>query len=260
MSPAAVITKHPVNGIAAVPATQPPAPTPRIFEANSTSGMVHEIIRKHWRSLEASHKASAWGALEGGYSDARRAYHSWEHIAELLEKLDEFRALSAKPELVATAVFWHDAVYATRAPDGGKRSDLENVRDSAELFLRHTLLNAHDAAAVHELIMATADHTRAEPKKAHYDGFAGDLDLLLDLDLSPLAAPWKTFAANLENIRFEFAWVPEREFYSSQIGALEGFLKADARLFRRAETRKKWLAAAKDNLTFCIDALWARLA
>ena len=184
MSPAAVITKHPVNGIAAVPATQPPAPTPRIFEANSTSGMVHEIIRKHWRSLEASHKASAWGALEGGYSDARRAYHSWEHIAELLEKLDEFRALSAKPELVATAVFWHDAVYATRAPDGGKRSDLENVRDSAELFLRHTLLNAHDAAAVHELIMATADHTRAEPKKAHYDGFAGDLDLLLDLDLS----------------------------------------------------------------------------
>ena len=108
--------------------------------------------------------------------------------------------------------------------------------------------------------MATADHTRAEPKKAHYDGFAGDFDLLLDLDLSPLAAPWETFAANFENIRFEFAWVPEREFYSSQIGALEGFLKADARLFRRAETRKKWLAAAKHNLRLCIDELRAKLA
>jgi predicted metal-dependent HD superfamily phosphohydrolase len=80
------------------------------------------------------------------------------------------------------------------------------------------------------------------------------------LDLSPLAAPWKTFAANLENIRFEFAWVPEREFYMSQIGMLEGFLNADARLFRRAETRKKWLAAAKDNLRVCIDALRAKLA
>ena len=80
------------------------------------------------------------------------------------------------------------------------------------------------------------------------------------MDFSPLAAPWKTFAENLEHIRFEFAWVPEREFYSSQIGTLEGFLKADARLFRRAETRKKWLAAAKDNLKFCIDALRAKLA
>ena len=40
---------------------------------------------------------------------------------------------------------------------------------------------------------------------------------------------------------------------------LEGFLKADARLFRRAETRKKWLVAAKDNLRFCIVALRARL-
>jgi predicted metal-dependent HD superfamily phosphohydrolase len=222
--------------------------------------MVDEIIKKHWRSLEGSHGPSAWDALDGGYCDSRRAYHGWGHIAELLEKLDGFEALSARPALIATAVFWHDAVYATQAPDGGRRSDYENVRDSAELFLRHTLLNAEEAAAVHELIMATADHTRAEAKKEHYDGFAGDFDLFLDLDLSPLAAPWKIFAANLENIRFEFAWVPEREFYASQIGMLEGFLKADARLYRRAETRKKWLAAAKDNLKFCIDGLRAKLA
>jgi predicted metal-dependent HD superfamily phosphohydrolase len=253
MSPAAVIPVCPVDQIATVPSTEAPAP-------RSSSAMLDEIIRKHWRSLQASHKPSAWDALDRGYSDARRAYHGWEHIAELLEKLDGFQALSAKPALIATAMFWHDSVYATQAPDGGRRSDLENVRDSAELFLRHTLLNAADAAAVHELIMATADHTRAEAKKEHYDGFAGDLDLFLDLDLSPLAAPWKIFAANLENIRFEFAWVPEREFYTSQIGMLEGFLNADARLFRRAETRKKWLAAAKDNLRFCIDALRAKLA
>ena len=41
---------------------------------------------------------------------------------------------------------------------------------------------------------------------------------------------------------------------------LEGFLKADARLFRRAETRRKWLVAAKDNLKFCIVASRAKLA
>ena len=222
--------------------------------------MVKDVIRKHWRSLEGSHQPTAWDALDRGYGDARRGYHGWGHIAELLEKLDGFQALSARPGLIATAIFWHDSVYATQAADGGKRSDLENVRDSAELFLRHTLLNADDAAAVAELIMATADHTRAEAGKERYDGFAGDLELFLDLDLSPLAAPWKIFAANLEHIRFEFAWVPEGEFHSNQIEILERFLKADTRLFRRSETRKKWLAAAKDNLSICIDALRARLA
>ena len=222
--------------------------------------MVKDVVKKHWRSLEGSHGPSSWDALDRGYREAHRAYHAWDHIAELLEKLDAFQALSAKPALIATAVFWHDSVYATQAPDGGKHTDLENVRGSAELFLRHTLLNADDAAAVHELIMATADHTRAEAKQEHYDGFASDLDLFLDLDLSPLAAPWKIFAANLEHIRFEFAWLPEREFHTSQIAMLEGFLKADARLFRRAETRKKWLAAAKDNLRLCIEELRAKLA
>ncbi len=176
-----------------------------------------------------------------------------------MEKLDDFRALSAKPELIATAVFWHDAVYATRKPDGGRRSDFENVRDSAELFHDYTLLNAADADAVNELIMATADHLRAEAKQHHYDGFSGDLDLFLDLDLSPLAAPWETFAANLEKIRFEFSWVSEAEFNLGQIGMLEGFLKADARLFRREETREKWRDAARANLAFCIDELRAKL-
>src|SRR5664279_350374 len=103
MSPAAVIPMCPVDQIATVPSTEAPAP-------RSSSAMLDEIIRKHWRSLQASHKPSAWDALDRGYSDARRAYHSWEHIAELLEKLDGFQALTAKPALIATAVFWHDAV------------------------------------------------------------------------------------------------------------------------------------------------------
>ena len=33
------------------------------------------------------------------------------HIIELLENFDAFFALAAKPQLVATAIFWHDVVY-----------------------------------------------------------------------------------------------------------------------------------------------------
>jgi hypothetical protein len=67
MSPAAVIPVCPVDQIATVPSTESPA-------RRSSSAMLDEAIRKHWRSLEASHKPTAWEALDRGYGDARRAY------------------------------------------------------------------------------------------------------------------------------------------------------------------------------------------
>jgi predicted metal-dependent HD superfamily phosphohydrolase len=155
--------------------------------------MVAEIRQKYWLPLEKSHKPSAWEALDAGYGASHRAYHGWGHIAELLGKLDEFSALSTRPDLVAAAIFWHDAVYMTQKPDGGRRSDHENIRDSGALFRRYTLLNTSDADAVHELIMATADHIHAKASEERYPGFSDDLDLFLDLDLSPLAAPWDEF-------------------------------------------------------------------
>ena len=122
--------------------------------------MVKEIVRRHWRSLAGLHKPSAWEALDGGYSDARRAYHGWGHIAELLGKLDEFHALTAKPALIATDVFWHDAVYATQGPDGAKRSDLENVRDT-----RWGALQAVTAYVDHtQPTRQTAGRTHAEAR------------------------------------------------------------------------------------------------
>ena len=71
MSPAAVIPVCPVDQIATVPSTVSPAP-------RSSSAMLDEVIGRHWRSLEASHKPSAWGALDRGYREAHRAYHAWE--------------------------------------------------------------------------------------------------------------------------------------------------------------------------------------
>jgi predicted metal-dependent HD superfamily phosphohydrolase len=91
------------------------------------------------------------------------------------------------------SVFWHDVVYRTQNPDGSPRSDYENVRDSGELFRQYALLNKSDADAVHDLIMATANHMHARAERHYYAGFADDLDLFLDLDLSSLASPWEEF-------------------------------------------------------------------
>ena len=92
------------------------------------------------------------------------------------------------------------------------------------------------------------------------DGFADDLDLFLDLDLSSLALPWDEFVDDLARIRTEFSWAPEVVFCSIQLRILKNFAKDDARLYRRAETSKKWRDAARANLKRCVTELQKRIA
>jgi predicted metal-dependent HD superfamily phosphohydrolase len=218
-----------------------------------------ELRKKYWIPLEAKHKTGAWEVLDAGYTEAHRAYHSWEHISDLFEKLSAFSDLSTRADIIAMSAFWHDVVYRTQNHDGSLRPDHENVRDSAELFRQFTLLNHADAGAVYDLIMATANHLQAQASKQYYAGFSGDLDLFLDLDLSSLASPWEEFVEDFNAIRSEFSWVPEAGFYSKQIQILENFAKDDAQLYRRAETREKWRDIARANLMRCVTELKKRI-
>ena len=224
-------------------------------------GQINQAIReKYWMPLERRHKTGAWEALDAGYTESHRAYHTWEHVAGLLENLSEFSDLSARSDIIAVSVFWHDVVYRTQNQDGSPRPDYENVRDSGELFRQYTLLNKSDSDAVHDLIMATTNHLRARAEKHYYAGFADDLDLFLDLDLSSLASPWEEFVEDFARIRTEFSWASEVVFCSIQLQILEKFAKEDVRLYRRAETSEKWRDAARANLKRCVTELQKRIA
>jgi predicted metal-dependent HD superfamily phosphohydrolase len=216
-----------------------------------------ELKAHYWRPLEASHKPFAWGTLEAAYGDSGRGYHGWSHISDLFEALDQVSELASRRDLVATAIFWHDAVYVTRAADGTRRTDAVNVLDSAELFRQHSLLSGPDADAVHELIIATTDHLGAKPCRGRYPGFGHDLDLFVDLDLCPLAAPWEKFASNFDAIRHEFSWVPEPLFNAAQGAFLEALLTNEAKLYRRPETIERWRKKALTNIERCLDGLKA---
>ena len=144
--------------------------------------------------------------------------------------------------------------------DGSPRPDYENFRDSCELFRQYTLLSKPDADAVYDVIIATANYLQARPEKQYYPGFAGDLDLFLDLDLSSLASPWEEFVEDLARIRTEFLWAPEVVFCSIQLKILKNFAKNDVRLYRRTETSRIWRDAARANLKRCITELQKRIA
>jgi predicted metal-dependent HD superfamily phosphohydrolase len=206
------------------------------------------ITDKYWALVAARHDAEAFAVIDAAYREPQRAYHGWGHIVDLLLKLDGLPHLAARPDLIATAIFWHDSVYLTRDPDGNPRADAENVRDSAELFARHSNFGAMEAQAIRDMIMANASHMKAKATTEHYPGFAQDLELFLDLDLSSLAAPWPVFEKNLDAIHFEFGWVPDETFYEGRVKMLEAFLGGGDRLYRLPQTRALWLATARDNL------------
>ena len=222
--------------------------------------MNQEIREKYWMPVEGRYKTGAWEALDAGYTESHRAYHTWEHVAGLLEKLSEFSDLSTRSDIIAVSVFWHDVVYRTQNQDGSPRPDYENVRDSGELFRQYTLLIKSDADAVYDLIMATTNHLQARAEKHYYTGFADDLDLFLDLDLSSLASPWEKFVEDLARIRTEFSSASEVVFCSIQLQILENFAKDDVRLYRRAETSEKWRDGARTNLKRCVAELQKRIA
>jgi hypothetical protein len=86
-----------------------------------------EIRKKYWIPLEARHKTGAWEALDAGYTEAHRAYHSWEHIAGLFEKLGEFSGLSTRADIIAMSAFWHDVVHRTQDHDGSPRGFVARI-------------------------------------------------------------------------------------------------------------------------------------
>ncbi len=210
--------------------------------------------------MAGKHKPGAWEVLDAGYSESHRAYHTWPHVASMLEKLSTFAGLCTREDIISTAIFWHDAVYRTQNQDGSPRRDSENVRESCQLFREYSLLNAHDTGAVYDMIMASANHLQPALQDQYYAGFAGDVDLFLDLDLSSLASPWDTFVEDLARIRLEFSFVPENDFFAKQIAILEKFAGEDVPLYRCKETSEKWRDAAKANLRRCVWFLEKRVA
>jgi hypothetical protein len=75
--------------------------------------MNREIREKYWTPLEGRHKTGAWEALDAGYTESHRAYHTWDHVAGLLEKLSEFSDLSTRSDIIAG---W-PSMSGLRSPD-----------------------------------------------------------------------------------------------------------------------------------------------
>lgn len=191
-------------------------------------------------------QARSWAELVlAEWGEAGRHYHNLRHLDECLAEFDRARVLIKRPELVETALWFHDVVYNARAADNEARSAALAVE-----FLRGAGVSAADATQVERLILATHTHTA--------DGNA-DTEFMLDIDLAILGQPASCFDDYENAIRQEYSHVPQAEFATKRAEILKRFLQRP-RLFITEDFYTRYEEEARTNLERSIERLAFQVA
>lgn len=185
-------------------------------------------LRARWQGLvtplspDRSAADVAWDALVRHYSEPQREYHNLSHVMALLRHADAERANLHRPDIVEFAIWFHDAIYDTRAHDNEQRS---------AAWARHAMLgmgvDPHIIDAVAQCILATRRHEVSSPEVV-------DLPLFLDLDLAILGAHEETYHQYSNAIRAEYGWVPGPAYREGRTQVLKHFIERPALFFTPA--------------------------
>ena len=193
-----------------------------------------------WRALEVAPLPALREELIARYSEPHRHYHTLQHLDECFTQFAELRPWAEHPGEVELALWFHDAIYDVNRDDNEWRS-AEWAHSSA------LAAGAGREAAdrVRSLILFTRH--AAEP--------AGiDAEVLVDTDLSILAAPQARFDEYERQIRQEYRWVPDLLFRRKRKAILEEML-ARRRIFSTALFHQRHEGAARSNLARSIARL-----
>ena len=171
---------------------------------------LHHHWLRAWNELQHTPPLGLYEQLLQAYSEPQRHYHTLQHLAECLQLQSESAHLAQRPAEISIALWFHDAVYDVKAHDNEAHS-----ADWAVAALQAAGVSVEVQTRVHALIMAT-EHT-AVP-------LAGDAALLVDIDLAILGAAPARFAEYEQQIRQEYAWVPEDVFVEKRRAVLQGFM------------------------------------
>jgi predicted metal-dependent HD superfamily phosphohydrolase len=200
------------------------------------------LVEQRWRELAGRRGCAGPAAqrvfeeLAAAYGEPHRAYHTLEHIATLLRLLDAHGDGAVDRDSLVLAILFHDAIYdPARADNEAKSADLAAARLAALGFGEETI------ARVRRHILATRHGAGIDA------GADADAALLLDLDLSVLAAPPAAYRAYAQAIRREFAVYADDVYRPGRRRVLQGFL-ARERIYLTERLFALWEGPARVNL------------
>jgi predicted metal-dependent HD superfamily phosphohydrolase len=178
-----------------------------------------ESMQKGWlRVLEKYRVAPAdayppFDALVAAYTAPERHYHNLEHLGEMFRVAERLSTSVEDPNTLHLAIWFHDAVYDSRAKDNERRSG-----ELAVDLLGTIGVPSSSIERIVQMIWATAHTADSTPPAAR------DTQVLLDADLAILGASEDRYARYAADIRKEYAWVPEADYRTGRAAVLERFL------------------------------------
>jgi len=194
-----------------------------------------------WQKLNAYRvPQDVFEKLISAYSSPDRFYHNLTHIEDCLSIFDQTKFLTVYPEEAELAIWFHDAVYDTRRDDNEQKS-----AEWAESVIHQSGISRILAERVSNSILATRHQTEVTDT---------DAQLLADLDLSILGRETNAFWQYEDNIRKEYAWVPESLFREKRIEILRGFLDRQS-IYYHETYREIFEEKARANLKQAITRL-----
>ena len=183
-------------------------------------------------------------ALLRQYERWPRRYHDARHLLACVRAAEALRGMLADANLIAFALWFHDAVYWPWRRDNEARS-AEQARTSA---LRLGLGDAF-AQRAHALVMATAH--LAEPMTGTADPAAA---WVLDIDLGILGAPREAYDRYERDVRREYFFVLPGAWRKGRAAVLRHFLE-QPQIYRTEHFRMRLEAQARENLQRALQAL-----
>ena len=193
-------------------------------------------LEKSWFELHQHYHFSepqkVFNKLIAAYSEKQRAYHTLQHLYECLVLVDSIRADLNDADAVALALWFHDAVYDPQAKD--------NELKSAELFEQYLAADLSDQTVIKikQWILATQKHATTDEL---------DLQFLLDIDLSILAASPARFVEYEQQIQQEYAWVEPELYAVKRKEVLQHFYQTEP-LYQTEYFQQNFELQAKQNL------------
>jgi predicted metal-dependent HD superfamily phosphohydrolase len=192
-----------------------------------------ELVER-WIALAGPQARRIGADLDARYGEEHRRYHTREHLAAVLDLVDELAAHADAPDTVRLAAWFHDAVYDPQRADNEERS-----ARLAERMLADTDLPVDVVAEIVRLVLLTETHAPA------VDDPNGQV--LCDADLAILGSDPDRYASYAAAVREEYAFVPE-EFYRAGRAEVLGGLLALPALFHTPVARERYEEQARRNV------------
>ena len=197
--------------------------------------------REFWQRLGADGSPlPPWQRLHTAYTESWRAYHNLDHIGHCLAELAAVRQLADDPIALEAAVWFHDVIYDTRRKDNEERS-----AGLADVILQDAGKPNNFRGHVHTLILATKHESQPT---------SSDTRLLADIDLSILGQSSERYAEFEQQIRREYAWVPDADFAAGRSAILNSFLQRES-IYSSPIFVRQYEEPARVNLAWAIKRL-----